>query len=429
MLNALTLRSVYVAKLAVSDNSVEGSFVGFFDKIKALAEEDYQQALILSGMCFTLVIWIFSALFLLFALGFWLFFLAHWIPRADGGLTGYCERKVTKTLMKIVTKKVNKALARQEADRIRAEFRTAKRNGEKPMLGRQATLPNIGISQDDHLPSLPMMNRNDTTATLPAYTSRPSTPGGGDQKRPIPTRSGTMASTATYSSRAPLAGAAADFGYARSASPAPMGPDMSMSNYPPPRSMTSNSNLRSHTPASHMGSDMHSSFQAPFTESPGQMHSDTMPPFPAPTRSATTRTADPYMPTSAVSSRGPTATPAPKEYKAYNPSMGRTPSPTNPSIANASQGGEHWAPTQPGSGPRGPPMRSATGVSSYQTPQYSPPRNLTSSIPPQTHSDDSDDWSSSWQSRATPAPRYGTPQGQPGPPRNHGTDNQRGYRF
>lgn len=421
MLNALTLKSVYEAKLAVGANNIDGTFVSFFDKIKKLAEEDYRQAVILSGMCFTLIVWIFSALFLLLALCFWLFFLVHWIPRADGGLTGYCERKVTKTLMKIVTKKVNKALARQEADRIRDEFRAAKRNGEKPTFGRTATLPNVGISHDDHLPSMPMMGRNDTMATLPAYTSRPSTPGAGDQKRPYPTRNGTMASTASYSSRAPLVGAPADFGYGRTESPAPMAQDRSMSNYAPPRSVTSNSNFRSHTPASHVGSDMHSSFSAPFTESPGQMHSDTMPPFPPPVRSSTARTADAWHPV-VPPSRAPTTTPTPKVYKAYNPTGRVTPPPP----ANVPQGPEHWTPSQPAS--RNAPMRSETDAS-YQAPQYSPPRNLTSSVPPPAQTDDFYDWSSSWQSRATPAPRNGTPQGQRGPPRNYDTQNQRGHQF
>ncbi|KAM5348769.1 hypothetical protein ACJ41O_008592 [Fusarium nematophilum] len=144
VLNAFTLKSVYEAKLLTTSDNVGESITGFFDKIKVLAEEDYQQALILSGMCFTVVIWVFSALFLLAAVLFWVFFLYHWIPRADGGLSGYCERKVTKALMKIVTKTVNKALAREEANRLRAEVKAAKKNGEKPPMERTATLPNIG---------------------------------------------------------------------------------------------------------------------------------------------------------------------------------------------------------------------------------------------------------------------------------------------
>ncbi|GJC96478.1 pheromone-regulated membrane protein [Colletotrichum higginsianum] len=173
VVNALTLKSVYDAKLAVHEASVEGSLLGFFDKIKSLATEDYQQALILSGMLFTLVIWVFSALYLIMAVFFYVFFLFHWIPKADGGLSGYCERKVTKALMKIVTAKVNKALARQEESKRKA----AKKNGEKLPLERQATLPTLpNVGDPDKLAEMPMFGRSDTFATLPAYESRPGTP-------------------------------------------------------------------------------------------------------------------------------------------------------------------------------------------------------------------------------------------------------------
>ncbi|CRK17834.1 hypothetical protein BN1723_011401 [Verticillium longisporum] len=120
-INALTLKSVYEVKLSsAGDGNVGEEILSFFEKIKELATQDTRQAVILSGMLFTLVVWIFSALFLLAAVLFYVFFLWHWIPRADGGLSGYCERKVNKSLTKIVHEKVDKALAKEERKQLKA---------------------------------------------------------------------------------------------------------------------------------------------------------------------------------------------------------------------------------------------------------------------------------------------------------------------
>ncbi|KAI0377059.1 hypothetical protein F5Y04DRAFT_285345 [Hypomontagnella monticulosa] len=242
--NALTLYSVYSSDLIPTDvSSVESTLGTFFGKLQHLADENKQQVVILSGMVFTLVIWVFSALFLLIATLFYVFFLWHYIPRQDGGLHGYCERKVNKRLKEIVTVKVNKALAKEERDRIKAEYKAAKKAGEKPPIGRQATLPTfMDEGSDDKLPEMPMLNRNDTMATLPAYSSRPGSSNSielssWDQKRPIPTRQGTTAtdaSASSFSSRTPLVGNAAAMGFDRSASPAPSLPQIDFNNYQPP---------------------------------------------------------------------------------------------------------------------------------------------------------------------------------------------------
>ena len=241
VVNALTLKSVYEAKLSPNSDSLEGNFTGFFDKIGALAKEDYRQAAILSGMAFTFVVWVFSFIYLLLAILFYVFFLFHWIPRADGGLTGYCERKVNKALLKIVTKKVNKALAKNQADRMKAELKAAKKMGEKPFaFERTATLPDIGPVKDDSLPEMPVLGRSETGSSLPPYQTRSTSPGIEmnelSQSRHGHNRTGTVASNASYSARAPLVAAAADMGYAPTSSPAP-----SFSGIPPSRPATSNS--------------------------------------------------------------------------------------------------------------------------------------------------------------------------------------------
>jgi len=258
VINALTLYSVFKAKLDPTDTSDVGlTLLGFFKKIGLLAQGQHQQAVILSGMTFTLVIWIFGALSLLLAMLFYVFFLWHYIPNADGGLSGYCERKINRRLSKIVSVKVNKAIEEEERKRQRADAKAMKK-GEKPTFGRQATLPTLfDQGSDDKLPDMPMLNRNDTMTTLPVYSSRPGTPSGQptlpafeldslDQKRPFPNRSLTgssAVSTTSFGSNAPLMGNASDMGYGRSGSPAPSLPPLDTNGFPaaPQRTMTANS--------------------------------------------------------------------------------------------------------------------------------------------------------------------------------------------
>lgn len=221
VINALTLYSVFQAKLDPTESDDVGdALLTFFKNVGILAEQQHQQAVILSGMIFTLVVWIFSALSLVLAILFYLLFLWHYIPNQDGGLTGFCERKINGRLTKIVSAKVNKAIEEEERKRAKADQKAAKK-GEK-IGGRQATLPTLFDSNDgDKLPDMPMLNRADTMATLPQYTSRPGTPSGHipqtatfeleklDQKRPPLGRFGTGTS---YSSNAPLVNNAGEMG-------------------------------------------------------------------------------------------------------------------------------------------------------------------------------------------------------------------------
>ncbi|KAM0254896.1 hypothetical protein ACHAQJ_006333 [Trichoderma viride] len=273
VVNALTLRSVYMAQLAVSSNSVEGSISGFFDKIKTLAQQDFRQAVILGGMCFTLLIWVFSALYLISAALFYVFFLFHWIPRSDGGLTGYCERKVNSALLKIVTKTVNKALAKGQADRMKAAM--TEKGGAHPDT-TIPTLPNIGGV-------FAAQQNAGVTPPLPAYTTNPGTPVG-DFKRQMPPRTMTGASTMSYSSRAPLVSSAADMGYSnpRSASPDDMTPTVPYLQ----RTGTGDSFVTNgpRQNMNHMRAGSNSSYrQQPLSQSPGGMGPVAASPLYAPT--------------------------------------------------------------------------------------------------------------------------------------------------
>lgn len=248
-----------MAQLDPNATDAGTSFIQFFKNLGVLAAAHHQQAVILSGMLFTLIIWVFAALSLLLALLCYLLFLWHYIPNSDGGLSSFCERKINERLTKIVSVKVTKALEDEERKKLK-EARKAAKKGEAPILGRQATIPTLFDTKDsDKLPEMPMLNRNDTMTTLPLYTSRPGTPSsqqptlpGGfelnnmDQKRPFPSRTGTSSSAMSnmsYASKAPLMGAAGEMGYGRSASPAPSLPQLETEVFPfPQRSMTANSN-------------------------------------------------------------------------------------------------------------------------------------------------------------------------------------------
>lgn len=256
VVNAMTLYSVLDDNLDPDATDAGQSLLQFFKNIGLLAEKDHQQAVILSGMLFTLVIWTFAALSLLLAVLFYILFLWHYIPNADGGLSGYCERKVNQKLTKIVSAKVNKALEDEERKKLKEARKAAGKQGkgEKPILGRQATLPMLLDSDNgDKLPQMPMLGRNDTMSTLPQYSSRPGTPSGqqptlpglelenlGQQRPYAPSRMGTKSSFSSVTSNAPLISNANEMGYGGRASPAPSLPQLDSQNgFPfPQRSMT-----------------------------------------------------------------------------------------------------------------------------------------------------------------------------------------------
>lgn len=435
VINAFTFKSVYESKLLTEEATVEGSITGFFEKIKALAEEDYQQAVILGAMGFTFIVWVFSIIFFIAAVLCYVTFLCHWIPRGDGGLFGYCERKVNQRLKKIVTQKVNKALAKGQHQR----YKEALKNGEKPPLDRAATLPtlpNVAATasgalpmKEDALPEMPMLNRNDTMTSLPAYTSRPASPGGFemsnmDAKRPIPSRSGTMTTTASgFSSKASLLGGAAEMGSVRSASPVPNVPDINLANIPAGPGMGY-----------------------------GNTRSDSGRRMPPPNRSMSGRPGNGYDHGVGYSS----STPAPRQYEAYTPGDRASPAPQGSTY-------QGWAPTsrdngawpapggyqgqQPGpraspapssvysDGARGPPYQPSRSVTG-QVPQRAPPfqqpqRNMTAPVPSDAGGYDRSQQGYYGQGYGQDYGRSGTPQGQGPRGRDYGYDveSQRNYAY
>ena len=125
VINALTLYAVMKANILVTGqhSAIDGhsNFVQFWLNVKALAARNDEQAAIMMTMLFTLVIWVFSAICFLLAILLYIFFLWHYIPSGEGGLAGYCRKKIDKRLEKVVSVKVQKAIAKAEAKRQKDE--------------------------------------------------------------------------------------------------------------------------------------------------------------------------------------------------------------------------------------------------------------------------------------------------------------------
>ena len=234
VINGITIYSIMRSEIIPLDGSGHAAPIGhspivqFFLNVKILAQGNALRAVFLFGMVFTLFIWIIAALSLLSACILYIMFLWHHIPSGDGGLKGYCKRKVDSKLQSIVDKKIKKAMEREEKQRIKEEARAVRAGQPVQRVQKQPTLPVLALGSDDKLPEMPMLSRQPTFATLPAYESRPGTPnmqgqlGSGDNStRPgMPSRTATQISNDSYaSSNTPLVRDAAPMGYSQSVRP------------------------------------------------------------------------------------------------------------------------------------------------------------------------------------------------------------------
>ena len=228
--------------------------------VQILANKDKEQAAILFGMLFTLIIWIFTALSLMLAVLMYIFFLWHHIR--DPSLSLYCRRKIDTRLHKIVMVKVNRALEKDNRPRAKQD---AKGMGAGDFPGgnkRQPTLPVLGGSQD-----IPPISRQTTQTEISSFGSRPPSRNTGNTAnvsrreptvpdvfanppRPEPpirsTTQSSLNSNTSYASDAPLMGSAGDMGFGPPGSrPAPSRMDSERTFHsgrlPPGRSFTGDS--------------------------------------------------------------------------------------------------------------------------------------------------------------------------------------------
>ncbi len=237
VINALTLYSVMQANLVpVGEHAPkegDSPAAQFFINIRILANQNKEQAAILFGMLFTLVIWVVTAISLALAALCYILFLWHYIPTADDGLTGYCRRKVDSRLHKIVGVKVKRALAIEYSPRSGSDLKRAKAGPTSARATRQPTLPIIEFDREDKRNEVPTSRRT-TQAMLPpsapsAVVRNSGRPRHGlraeliipymppFQNRPVPSSRGIVNSAANsgtnYASNAPLLQAAEEMSH------------------------------------------------------------------------------------------------------------------------------------------------------------------------------------------------------------------------
>lgn len=174
VINALTLYSVMQADLVpIGEHKVTKGHTPisqFFLNIEILANHNKEQAAILFGMLFTLVIWVLYALGLLIAVLFYLLFLLNHIPSKDNGLSNYCRRKIDSRLQKIVGVKVNRALEKANTNRMLHEFNAVKR-GAPGQVKRQPTLPMLDTDSNYKAHDMPPPLRRANDATYSFFMS------------------------------------------------------------------------------------------------------------------------------------------------------------------------------------------------------------------------------------------------------------------
>jgi hypothetical protein len=150
------------------------SVAQFFINIKALADKNLQQAVILFGMLFTLIIWVIAALSLMISVILYLIFLWHHIPSEDGSLKRYCRRKINRRLERIVRKKTAKALAHDVQLLDRAPTMPLSEGEELKPVKMAPTLPSLQEYPEDKKPIVTVapLSRQTTQTTLPPYGSQ-----------------------------------------------------------------------------------------------------------------------------------------------------------------------------------------------------------------------------------------------------------------
>ncbi|KAF2198420.1 hypothetical protein GQ43DRAFT_400913 [Delitschia confertaspora ATCC 74209] len=249
VVNALTLWAVMDAKIIPKGENAapkgHSPVAQFFLNIESMAEKgNTQETIIYFTMLFSLVIWVIAALSLFVSVMFYIFFLWHYVPSSDGRLSKYCRRKIEARLERIVSKKVKKALEKQDLKRRKEEQQALKDGDLSAPSQRAPTLPKLGGDNDSA--SVFSMPQSETTTLAPYSSQPPSRNGtvhtmktagtGGSQptlpyvfERPAPVRTftqGSAFSTTSYHSNAPLLEEASGMGRS---SPPPAIPSLDQS--------------------------------------------------------------------------------------------------------------------------------------------------------------------------------------------------------
>lgn len=173
VVNAITLFSVYRAKFDHTQVGFGQTIVVFFQGVKALFASNYQQAFILGGMLFTLLIWAFAALSLLTAALCYILFLWHYIPNDAGGLLGYCRSRTNKKLRLIIEQRRRSIVVDASRKRLKAARKALKEQKfrqdrdfihitRKPSMASDVSTV-FGIDVEI---ARPMLSRTSTTSSM-----------------------------------------------------------------------------------------------------------------------------------------------------------------------------------------------------------------------------------------------------------------------
>ncbi|CCU74176.1 hypothetical protein BGHDH14_bgh02728 [Blumeria hordei DH14] len=222
VINAITLYSILGQRIVVDRQDISKDIVTVSQSLTWLFKHEQRQSIILCGMVFTFVIWALGALSLLIALLLYVLFLWHYIPHTDGGLSGYCERKINTQLSQIVSVKVNKAIEEEERNRLKVDPKALARGN--PTQGLQATLP---VILNEKLSGPAVVTRNASVTSLSQYSSQSMASGNAFPSvyRPRfqerPSSPASFSSVSSYEQNAPILDYASQMGINRVASPAP----------------------------------------------------------------------------------------------------------------------------------------------------------------------------------------------------------------
>jgi hypothetical protein len=211
VLNAYSLYKFASVTLVTSGQEGTSVIGSFFVNIEHLAQTDKTLAGVFCSMAFTLIIWIFSFIFLILAILFWVFFVSCYLKKET--LTGFCRRKVEKRLAILIKKKTEKIWEKEESKRDKNgklqkskgkveedPFGTFKKQPTLPVFDDPSesvsTLPLYSGNDDDFAPS--MLSRTDTNYSVGA--SLLGNAGGMGQSAGPYTRPSTANSSRTYNS-------------------------------------------------------------------------------------------------------------------------------------------------------------------------------------------------------------------------------------
>lgn len=175
---AFILKSVYDLKLKPSPSSTDRLLSSFFKKLGALARDNHRQAIVLLGMCFTFLIWCFSALFLLASVLSYLILSFQPTSIPNNGLIGYCKAETNQRLMRMMINNMNQPVAISRDEIGKADLKTCVTMDDNSLVSEPCTamLNIVDVKEEDSLPKMPTLSLGKATTVPTVRHSQANTP-------------------------------------------------------------------------------------------------------------------------------------------------------------------------------------------------------------------------------------------------------------